>query len=390
MKYNNQNKTIMKKLTVILMMLCVAFTTRAAEFLYGPYVQAITEDSAYIVWVTEKPTYGWVEVKGEGEKKPQTFIESNIGLKYNRRVHRVPVTGLKAGALYEYAIFSQVDEKGGKLSKPVSKSKNMYDKPYTFRTNDRNKEEVSFLVNADTHYNPTLFSELYTLERIKDKDFVMFDGDMVTTFSNEKSHFDKLFSHIQSVFENYNTQFYFVRGNHDARGNHAVKFLDYYPTWTNMPYFAFRHGPVFILAIDGGEDKPDSDIEYYGTAAFDVYRQEQGKWLEKVLESEECKTATYRIIVSHIPLTENSWHGGRHAWQHLAQRCEDKGFNVMLSGHLHRNRYIKEGVHNRTFPTLIIGADKLADVVANKEALTIKVINKDGSVHQTFTYPAKK
>ena len=157
-----------------------------------------------------------------------------------------------------------------------------------------------------------------------------------------------------------------------------------------MPYFAFRHGPVFIMAIDGGEDKPDSDIEYYGTAAFDLYRQEQGKWLEKVLESEECKTATYRIIVSHIPLTENSWHGGRHAWQHLAQRCEDKGVNIMISGHLHKNRFVKEGTHNRTFPTLIIGADKLADVVANKDALTIKVINKDGSVKDTYTFPAKK
>ena len=380
----------MKKLTIICLLLCAVFSTRAAEILYGPYVQAITEDSAYIVWVTDKDTYGWVEVKGENEKKSATFTESHLGLKIKRRVHRVPVKGLKAGTLYSYEVFSQFEDKSGNLEKPISKEKNMYDNPYTFRTNDRNKEEVSFLINADTHYNPTLFCELYTLERIKDKDFVMFDGDMVTTFSNEKSHFDKLFSKVQEVFENYNTQFYFVRGNHDARGNHAVKFLDYYPTWTNMPYFAFRHGPVFIMAIDGGEDKPDSDIEYYGTAAFDLYRQEQGKWLEKVLESEEFKTATYRIIVSHIPLTENSWHGGRHAWQHLAQRCEDKGVNIMISGHLHKNRFVKTGVHNRTFPTLIIGADKLADVVANKEALTINVLNKDGSVKDTYTFPAPK
>ena len=246
------------------------------------------------------------------------------------------------------------------------------------------------MITADTHYNPTLFSELYTLERIKDKDFVMFDGDMVTTFSNEKSHFDRLFNKIHETFDYNNTQFYFVRGNHDARGNHAQYFLDYYPTWTNMPYYAFRHGPVFFLAIDAGEDKPDSDIEYYGTAAFDLYRAEQGQWLESVLESEECKTATYRVIISHIPLTENSWHGGRHAWQHLSQRCEDKGFNIMISGHLHKHRFYKEGTHNRTFPTLVIGADKYVDAVANKEALTIKLINKDGSLHKTYTYPAKK
>ena len=379
----------MKRFTIICLLLCAVFTTRAAEVLYGPYVQAITENSAYIVWVTDKATYGWVEVKGEGEKKPVTFVESNLGLLHNRRVHRVPVNNLKPGTLYQYEVFSQYEDKSGKKEKAFSKDKNMYGNPYTFRTNDRNKEEVSFMITADTHYTPTLFSELYTLERIKDKDFVMFDGDMVTTFSNEKSHFDRLFNTIHSTFEHYNTQFYFVRGNHDARGNYALKFLDYYPTWTNMPYFAFRHGPVFILAIDAGEDKPDSDIEYYGTAAFDLYRQEQGKWLEKVLESEECKTATYRIIVSHIPLTENSWHGGRHAWQNLAQRCEDKGFNIMISGHLHKHRFIKEGTHNRTFPTLIVGSNKYADVVANKEALTINLFNKDGSLHSTYTYPNK-
>ena len=111
----------MKKLTIICLLLCAVFSTRAAEILYGPYVQAITEDSAYIVWVTDKATYGWVEVKGEGEKKPTTFIESNLGLRYNRRVHRVPVKNLKPGTLYQYEVFSQVEDKNGKTEKAFSK-----------------------------------------------------------------------------------------------------------------------------------------------------------------------------------------------------------------------------------------------------------------------------
>lgn len=381
----------MKKLFIICLALCTAFAAQAAEFLYGPYVQAITEDSAYIVWVTDKASYGWVEVKGEGEKKPVTYIESNLGLKYNRRVHRVPVKNLKAGTLYEYEIFSQHEEKGGKLSKPISLAANSQGNKLSFRTNDRNKESISFMITADTHYNPTLFSKLYTLDRIKDKDFVMFDGDMVTTFASEKSHFDKLFNKIQETFDHHNTQFYFVRGNHDARGNHAQYFLDYYPTWTGMPYFAFRHGPVFFLAIDGGEDKPDSDIEYYGTAAFDLYREAQGKWLESVFESEEFKTAAYRVIISHIPLNKNSWHGGRHAWEHISQRCEDKGFNIMISGHLHKHRFYKEGVLHNTFPTLVIGADKFVDAKADKDALILELKNNDGTLFKTYKYaPAVK
>ena len=157
-----------------------------------------------------------------------------------------------------------------------------------------------------------------------------------------------------------------------------------------MPYYAFRHGPVFFIVIDGGEDKPDSDIEYYGTAAFDLYRENEGKWLKSVLESEEFKSAPYRVILSHIPLNDNSWHGGRHAWKHLCQQCEDKGINIMISGHIHKYRFYDKGVHNQSFPTVVIGADKFVDATADKEKMTIAIKNFDGSVHKEFSFPAAK
>ena len=142
----------MKRLSIICLLLCAVFSVRAAEILYGPYVQAVTEDAAYVVWVTDKATYGWVELKGEGEKKPATFVESHIGLKHYRRVHRVPVTGLKPGTKYTYEVFSQEDN-NGKLSKPISKAVNAHGNPYSFRTNDRNKESISWLMVTDIHYN---------------------------------------------------------------------------------------------------------------------------------------------------------------------------------------------------------------------------------------------
>ena len=382
----------MKKLIVICLMLCTAFAAQAANILYGPYVQAITEDSAYIVWVTDKATYGWVEVKGEQEKKAETYIESNLGLRYNRRVHRVPVKNLTAGTLYEYKVFSQ-EEKNGKLSKPISKETNSQGGKLTFRTNDRNKEEISFLMVTDIHYNhyiDGLFESLLTPERLAGKDFVAFNGDMVTTMSSEETHFSRLFSKIHNIFDIHNTQFYYVRGNHESRGNFAQKYMDYYPTWTGQPYYAFRQGPVFFIVIDGGEDKPDSDIEYYGTAAFDLYREAEGKWLKSVIESEEFKTAPYRVILSHIPLNDNSWHGGRHAWKHLCQTCEDQGMQLMISGHTHKYSFREAGVHNRTFPTLVIGADKFLEATANKEKLSIAIKNADGSVHKEFTFNPNK
>lgn len=387
----------MKRFLILLVALCVAFASHAVEILYGPYVQALTEDSAYIVWVTDKATCGWVEVKGEGEKKPVTFIESHLGLRHNRRIHRVPVKNLKAGTLYEYTVFSQeVDKK----TKPISKSLNVHGGKYTFRTNDRNKESISFMMITDIHYNHVgprhsleagYFSTLVTPERLEGKDFIAFNGDMVTTMASEKSHFDKLFTQLHNTLDKTATPFYFVRGNHDARGNFAHSFLDLYPTWTGQPYYAFRHGPVFFIVIDGGEDKPDSDIEYFGTAAFDLYREAEGEWLKGVMASEEFKSAPYRVILSHIPLNDNSWHGGRHAWKHLCQPCENQGVQLMISGHTHRYRYNECGKHNETFPTLEFGPKQYLDVTADKEKMTILVKKNTGEVMKTFTYlPNKK
>ena len=87
----------MKKLLLLCATLCTVLSVQAVEILYGPYVQALTQDAAYVVWVTDKASYGWVELKGEGDKKSVTYTESNLGLKYYRRVHRVPVKDLKPG-----------------------------------------------------------------------------------------------------------------------------------------------------------------------------------------------------------------------------------------------------------------------------------------------------
>ena len=389
----------MKRFLAICLTLCIVAVSYAAEILYGPYVQAITEDSAYIVWVTDKATYGWVKVKGENDKKAATYIESNLGLRHNRRIHRVPVKNLTAGTTYEYEVFAQEESKDGKAAQPVSRAINAHGKKFSFRTNDRNKEEISFLMLTDIHYNhvgarhsltPGFLESFFTPEILAGKDFVAFNGDMVTSMSSEKSHFEKLFSSLHNILDANNTPFYYVRGNHEARGNFAHQFMSLYPTWTNMPYYTFRHGPVCFVVIDGGEDKPDSDIEYYGTAAFDLYREAEGKWLQSVLESEEFRTAPYRVILSHIPLNDNSWHGGRHAWKHLCQRCENQGVSLMISGHTHRYSYRDCGVHNQTFPTLVFSPKHYLDITANKEKLTILVKNTEGEVQKTFTYLPNK
>jgi len=52
--------------------------------------------------------------------------------------------------------------------------------------------------------------------------------------------------------------------------------------------------------------------EYSGITDYDNYRTEQAKWLEQVIESDEFKQASYKIVIGHMPPVEwqgDIWHG---------------------------------------------------------------------------------
>ena len=379
----------MKRLLIICFAVFAYVSASAVEFLYGgPYLQAVTENSAYIVWLTDKNCEGWVEVKGKGFKG--TFSASQNGIKLVKRNHQIPITGLSAGQQYEYKVFAK-EPKSGKV---ISQSLNSKGEKLTFITRDRNKKEFSFLMLTDIHYNRAnkdeqIFQKHLTPERLAGKDFLIFDGDMVTAMSSEKWHFDRLFTAATEMFAS-NVPYYMARGNHETRGAIANRYMEYFPTWTGVPYYAFRHGPVFFIFLDSGEDKPDSDIEYEGTAVFDVYRADEGKWLKEVVESKDFKEAAYRVVINHIPLNARSWHGGRHAYEQFTPYLDNGEITLMISGHTHRYSYRDLGKDNKTYPTLVFAPKQYLDIKVTEEKLTINVHQMDGKLYKTFTYDPRK
>ena len=101
--------------------------------------------------------------------------------------------------------------------------------------------------------------------------------------------------------------------------------------------------------MDTGEDKPDDQPVYGGLNAFAEYRTRQRAWLEKAIESEEFKSAKYKIAFLHIPLVWEReiaadwwtvWNGfkgwicedGKAKWEGLLVRA---GVQVIISGHTH-------------------------------------------------------
>ena len=107
------------------------------------------------------------------------------------------------------------------------------------------------------------------------------------------------------------------------------------------------------MVLDCGEDKPDNDIEYWGLADFDRYRETEADWLKGVVASEEFRQAPLRIVLLHIPPLHYDWHGGREIQRLFMPLLQGAGVDLMLCGHLHKAFYTAAGEDKYDFPVLI-------------------------------------
>ncbi len=386
-----------KILLLLIFILGLSETGKAVKIVYGPYLQMVSETEASIVWVTDKKSLSWVEIAPDdgmnfyAEQRPQ-FFETFLGRKVLNTVHKVKLTGLTKGTTYRYRIFSQevMEEQDYQIFYGPIASTNVYTKaPLTFRTLDSSQEKVRFFMVNDIHGNNDLFNSLLKEVKKGETDFVLFNGDMVSHMDNEQQLFEGFVTSAVNKFAS-ETPFYMVRGNHESRGRFAQNYLEYFPTPTGMPYYTFKQGPIFFIIMDGGEDKPDNDIEYLGTGAFDAYREEEAAWLRQVVSSQEFKTAPFKVVVIHVPPTQSTWHGPLHTKKMFVPILNEAGIDLMLCGHLHRHIYAEPGTEGCNFPLLINSNKQVLDVSADNKALNIVVKDETGNPVKTFSFQSKK
>ena len=388
----------MRKILLLLIFISgLSETVKAVKIIYGPYLQMIGETEASIVWVTDKKSLSWVEIAPDdgmnfyAEQRPQ-FFETFLGRKVLGTVHKIKLTGLTKGTTYRYRIFSQevMEEQDYQIFYGPIASTNVYTKaPLTFRTLDSSQEKVRFFMVNDIHGNNDLFNSLLKEVKKGETDFVLFNGDMVSHMDSEQQLFEGFVTSAVKKFAS-EIPFYMVRGNHESRGRFAQNYLKYFPTPTGMPYYTFKQGPVFFIIMDGGEDKPDNDIEYLGTGAFDAYREEEAAWLQQVVASQEFKTAPFKVVVIHVPPTQSTWYGPLHTKKMFVPILNKAGIDLMLCGHLHQHIYAEPGTEGCNFPLLINSNKQVLDVSADNKTLNIVVKDEAGNPVKTFTFQAKK
>lgn len=382
-----------------MLLFAVATQVAAAKIAisHGPYLQNVKEHEATIVWVADKPSVGWVELApNDGthyyEKERPKYFDTTNGVKNTSLVHTVKIKGLTPGTTYRYRIYAQevLSHKGTSVVYGQVAASDVYQKEaLTFTTCDKSKKETSFAMVNDIHGRKGVITQLLNAADYKHKDFIIFNGDMVSVLNDEPTIFDGFMTESIRLFAS-EKPMYYARGNHETRGEFATSFQKYFSPREPYLYYLFKQGPVCFIVLDTGEDKPDSDIEYSGITDYDGYRTEQMEWLKTLAGNEDFRQARFKVVIAHMPPSTDKgiWHGQKEVLEKFVPILNDLGVDLMLCGHLHRNVY-EEPSDVIKFPVLVNSNNSVVSVETDGNRMNVVVLDADGKAVTRKTYTAK-
>jgi predicted phosphodiesterase len=290
----------------------------------------------------------------------------------------VQLSGLEPGRTYQYrAVSTRVvkmkaywPEKGLDAESAVR----------SFTTFDRRKPAVSFSFITDTHEDPARIKALAGMIDWPAADFFVHGGDAFHSVENEDQLFSRWLEPLGSALAHV-TPLIFIRGNHEMRGPFARDLLRYVPAEEGRWYYARDHGPLHLIVLDTGEDKPDDTNVYARLNDFATYRAEEFAWFERhVRTSRRLKEAPFRVILMHQP----EWGlvaGENEKWTGLANAA---GIDLVIAGHKHQFSRKPPG-EDAKFTLLVVDQDQVARVDASSTELKVAVKGIDGAAVDAFT-----
>lgn len=371
------------------------FGEEGIKILHGPYLQNLGEREVTVVWISDKPSVGWLEMAPDdgshfyAEERTRIF-DAKIGIKSISTIHIVRLTGLQPGTRYRYRVCVQevLSHEGYKVFYGDIASTDVYGKkPLSFITNDVSKKNISFVMVNDIHGRSEVLEEMVDQCDLGKTDLFLFNGDMVSFFIDEEQLFKGFMDKAVELFAS-SIPAYYCRGNHETRGSMASDFQKYFNPKMNELYYMFRHGPVCFVILDCGEDKPDSDIEYYGITAYDDYRTKQMEWLRQALQSELYKNAPFKVIVCHMP-PFGGWHGELDIARKFIPLLNEADPDVYLCGHLHQYIRSESGKNGVNFPLIVNSNNTLLKADVDMNEMDIRVYDLSGKEidHLLITQP---
>jgi predicted phosphodiesterase len=382
-----------------------------------PLLQNPCEDSMNVVWAVKSHATGYVEL-GETPELGQKIVTDHFGLNpYDDRFIQTRITGLSPGKTYYYrTVTVPVDFKNAYNIVP---GEAVFSKVYRFKTPEAGASNATFSVINDTHQNTPVLAKLtQKLEELQ-ADYTLWNGDMINDFYTDEQVITNIARPADSAFAA-EKPLLFVRGNHEYRGPWArnlprllTPWCHADPKYRNLGYsFAFRQGPLAIIGLDTGEDKPDAHPVFSDMVQNEHNMHRQAEWLEETLKRPDIASAPYIVVVCHIPLYDprpNANPGttmeGYAAYSGLGLKLwgailNQAGVQLVISAHQHSYRFSEPDAGRRW--AQLVGGGHASDAEsrgaptvihgnADGNTLVITVHNvANNTVRETFEFQPRK
>ena len=176
--------------------------------------------------------------------------------------------------------------------------------------------------------------------------------------------------------------FFYARGNHETRGKFARELINYLDLPNDKYYYAQTIGDTRFIVLDGGEDKPDTTEAYSGLVNFDKYRLEELEWLKKEVAGDDYKSASFKIVIVHMPIyiNETNWYGMEFMAEHFGPVLKNAGIDLMISGHRHRNQWVKKKESGFDYPVIVSSNNNYIEAEVNENRILIYLKDLEGNI----------
>lgn len=346
----------------------------------SPLLLDVSGTSVVVEWMTDSAADGSVRY-GE-HALDHTALAAHDGLRDIGSFHRVVIDGLQPDHTYQY----QVASRRVVALKPYwpERGNTVQGETLHFTTLDAARATARFAVITDTHEKVSRIDTLLGDIRKTPEDFVVHLGDTVNWAASEQQ-FKDVFLAPTAAGLGGSTPLLYVHGNHEYRGPFARELGSYLHAQDDRYDYARDDGPLHLIAVDTGEDKPDSTNVYAGLNDLRDYRRAGLQRFGQALAEPRTRGAPFIVVLGHQP--DWGWTGGNNAkWTQLANQAH---VDLFIAGHEHRFMHIKPGERGNDFPILVVGQDQVAWVDATDTALKVRVTDSNGKLIDAFTLARK-
>ena len=313
---------------VALVCVLVGYNVKINYFTYEAVVYAV-EDNYQIVFSTNANSLAWVEI--DGEKYYDLYAGS---MKSKDLVHKVEVPQEVLNNAKNYKICAQKmiyrGPFGGYKGKIISQQ-------YNFRPVDSSDGLVYYSM-TDVHASRK--GAVKAASSVENMDFLVMLGDNISMVDSE---YDAQFANLVANDVTHGEfPCIYVRGNHEIKGLYAEDLHKYVGSNNGDFYYWFSLSSenskkeVFGITLDIGEDHDDDWWEYYETAQFQLYQNEQTELLRKIAEEKPYEEYNYTLVCCHIPIQFINSRGNhvnvKNTWTGILNEIQP---DLVVSGHQH-------------------------------------------------------